>query len=254
MQNVSIARLRRNRTGIQCCALFVLTLVLPITGFTAGLNDTGITELSESTYGQDGNQGRDALAATGNLIKVGGGNAGFDFTKIANDGSELPVTAALGNGAADWACTRDNVTGLIWEVKTTGGLRSISHTYSWYDSSALLLGYESFGSCYIAGRCDTEKFVQDVNTAGLCGSKSWRMPTIKELESISDMGISPAIDPTYFPNSTIDPNNSNSSEAFRSATYSTGNVGWCVSTILGNASLGCYLHHGKAVRLVRGVP
>jgi hypothetical protein len=46
------------------------------------------------------------------------------YTKIANDGSELPDSATLGTNPTDWACTKDNKTGLIWEVKTDdGGLR-----------------------------------------------------------------------------------------------------------------------------------
>ena len=56
-------------------------------------------------------QGRDASAIAS--TKTGVGGAGFDFTKIANNGDELLPNAALGKGLKDWACTRDNVTGLI---------------------------------------------------------------------------------------------------------------------------------------------
>ena len=56
------------------------------------------------------------------------------YSKIANDGSLLADAAVLGTGAKDWACTRDNATGLVWEVKTDdGGLRDKDNTYSWYD-------------------------------------------------------------------------------------------------------------------------
>ena len=65
-------------------------------------------------------------AGTGALPKTGAGAAGFDYTKIANDGSELPADAPLGSAAGEWACTRDNATGLVWEVKTDdGGLRDM---------------------------------------------------------------------------------------------------------------------------------
>jgi hypothetical protein len=47
------------------------------------------------------------------------------YTMIANNGAALPNSAVLGNGTGDWACTRDNETGLIWEVKTTD--RSMRH-------------------------------------------------------------------------------------------------------------------------------
>src|SRR5690606_34936481 len=107
------------------------------------LNDTGL----ESCYDQETPQscsiaeyprqdarfGRDAAASNGLLAKVGAGSAGFDYTKIANDGSELPPDAALGSGPGDWACTRDNVTGLVWEVKTDdGGQRDKDWLYTWY--------------------------------------------------------------------------------------------------------------------------
>ena len=55
------------------------------------------------------------------------------YSKISNSGSVLPDTATLGSGANDWACTKDNKTGLIWEVKTDdGGLRDKDWYYSWY--------------------------------------------------------------------------------------------------------------------------
>ncbi len=50
-----------------------------------------IYESDSSDYPrQDANVGRDA---DNSLIKIGAGRKGFDFTKIANDGTELPATA-----------------------------------------------------------------------------------------------------------------------------------------------------------------
>jgi hypothetical protein len=113
----------------------------------------------------------------------------------------------LGSGANDWACTRDNVTGLIWEVKTTSGLRSQNHSYTWYNSDSATnggsAGTVSGGSCQTNGRCDTEKFVQDVNAAGLCGASNWHLPSRQELVSIVDYSRAYpnlSIDPIYFPN------------------------------------------------------
>ena len=231
------------------------------------LNDTGITFCGDAstntadcaTVGpdtgayprQDATQGRDAAAVAGTLTKVGGGTAGFDFTKIANNGSELPASAALGGGPTDWACTRDNVTSLTWEVKTTSGLRSMSHTYTWYNSDSATngggVGSASGGICHQTGRCDTEKFAQDVNAAGLCGTSTWRMPTVKELEGIADLSrTSPAIDPTYFPNT--------SSSAFWSgspfADYSS--YAWTVYFNYGLAGYNGVRGDGGLVRLVRG--
>lgn len=67
------------------------------------LNDTGITWggnypngnnldcTGETISEQDCSFGRDAEALAGTLTKVGGGNAGFDFTKLGADGSVLAI-------------------------------------------------------------------------------------------------------------------------------------------------------------------
>ena len=127
-------------TLLRTQALAIAAMLLGI-GFafaqTRPLNDTGITFCGAATggntpapcasnpAGQDKDYGRDAAALAGTLVKVGGsgGVNGFDFTKIANNGTVLPASALLGSGPTEWACTRDNVTALIWEVKTTSGLR-----------------------------------------------------------------------------------------------------------------------------------
>jgi hypothetical protein len=214
--------LHPSTTGRRCAAphlLAVTAALLALPTLAAGpLNDTGITFcgayprgisapcLGTEPAGQDAHYGRDAAAARGILVKKGGGEAGFDYTKIANDGSDLPADAILGDGSGDWGCSRDNVTGLTWEVKTDdGGLRDKDWTYTWYDSVHNYLGNPGKASgttnCKTPGRCDTEKFVHDVNVAGLCGHADWRMPDLEELYGLANKGRSnPAIDPTYFPN------------------------------------------------------
>ncbi len=127
------------------------------------------------------------------------------YTKISNSGRELPVQAKLGTGVNDWACTRDEVTGLIWEIKTRHGLRSWRQTYSWYDSNPSrhggFAGSVSEGICQQPGRCDTEKFVQDVNAQGLCGYRDWRLPSREELISLIKTSRSrPSINTDFFPN------------------------------------------------------
>src|SRR5437879_1451621 len=56
---------------------------------------------------QDCRYGRDAAGAFGVLTKTGAGPKGFDYTKIANDGTTLAADAELGGSANSWACTRD---------------------------------------------------------------------------------------------------------------------------------------------------
>lgn len=156
---------------------------------------------------QDARIGRDAAAGVSPLPKTGVGDQGFDYSKIANDGSDLTSSpgTALGSNSTDWACTKDNNTGLIWEVKTADTyLRDRVHNYSWYNSVNNFqgnAGTANGGTCFTNGRCDTEKFIADVNTANLCNHSNWRLPTLKELRSLVDHGQSnPAVDPTYFPN------------------------------------------------------
>ena len=181
------------------------------------LNDTGITFGGEPSSGnnvgctssganiaqQDCSKGRDANPA---LNSAADGVAGFSFTKISNAGAALLASAALGSLPNEWACTYDNVTGLMWEVKTTAGRRSSAHTYTWFSTDASsnggAMGTAGGGICLdAAGTCDTEKFAATTNAVTLCGRNDWRLPHVKELESIAHLGVSnPATDGTWFPN------------------------------------------------------
>jgi hypothetical protein len=197
----------------------------PLTVVHAGsLNDTGQTQCYDGNGAKtsctvapaadDGRYGRDAAAAAGALTKIGAGVAGFDFTKIANNGSILPAGAALGTRATDWACTRDNVTGLTWEVKTTGptDLRFSGHSYTWYntngaenggDAGSAGLPNTNVGTCngtLPSNLCNTQAFVAAVNTTALCGYTDWRLPTPPELRTIVNYGAGISLDTTYFPN------------------------------------------------------
>jgi Protein of unknown function (DUF1566)/Trypsin-like peptidase domain len=126
------------------------------------------------------------------------------YTKISNEGCPLPDSITLGEGAGQWACTRDNTTGLIWEVKTRAGLRSQELTYSWprrnssRDSS---IGGFGGGTCTTGSLCGTEALVATANSAGLCGTRDWRMPSVVELNTIIDRRYrDPSINTVYFPN------------------------------------------------------
>jgi hypothetical protein len=187
--------------------------------FAGGLNDTGQINCYNGTgavepcanAGQDGRFGRDAASGAGALPKTGAGAGGFDFTKIGNDGSVLLASAALGPNPTDWACTRDNVTGLIWEVKTNTNtdLRYKGHAYTWYSTAANNggdpggLGNDSCNGTLAAysNQCNTTNYILAVNAATLCGHSDWRLPKVRELQSIKDFGAAdPAIDTSYFPN------------------------------------------------------
>lgn len=189
-------------------------LSLASSTLTTAMDDTGVSQcwdaggasVSCASARDDGHFGRDSAAAAGTLSKVGAGRAGFDFSKIANNGTVLGAGALQGSGATDWACVRDNVTGLIWESKTatTGGYR-----YTWYSSDGATNGGNggSNGTSGICGGltpCTTAAYVAAVNTApGLCGYTDWRLPSMAEALSLTDFSVVAGgmpIDTTYFPN------------------------------------------------------
>lgn len=177
-------------------------LVVGLTGFPvsvqAALNDTGVTDFANNAGhglaaeptgypGQDAGYGRDAAARAGRLKKTGSGSKGFDFTKLDAAGAPLPANAK------EWVCVRDNVTGLIWEVKTTDrGLRDMWNKYSWYNPNPATngggAGVRNAGICTGGIECDTYAYTLAVNAQKLCGYSDWRLPERWELRSIVDYG------------------------------------------------------------------
>ena len=255
-----------------CTRLFVSTVLVGACGVqAAGLPDTGVDTCYNDTVAdgvaasnaasiardagthprQDCRYGRDA-ATTAGSTKTGAGTKGLDYTKIANNGTTLAAGATLGAAATDWACTRDNVTGLTWEVKATSGLRNSTSTYTWYSASAATNGGNAGtaigGTCTGGTGCDTEKFVTDVNTAALCTYTDWRLPSRRELLTLLLMdGTSPAVDATYFPNTLALPYWSSSTYAASAASAWGVNFSTGISTALTKST-------SSAVRLVRGTP
>lgn len=188
--------------------------------FVPSLNDTGITWggsyasgnnadcTGEEIGAQDCSQGRDVTHNDNS-----DGHAGFSFVKLDTNGVPL-VNQAASYATKPWACVKDNVTGLVWEVKTNdGGLHDQYDSYTWYNTNPATNGgvdgeaNPSGNTCegYASGNsttyCNTQAYVARVNRAGWCGKSDWRMPTVKELEGIISFGTTyPAIDADYFPN------------------------------------------------------
>ena len=176
------------------------------------INDTGVLRQATNTAvvaegiqqnlwpGQDGQRGADVIEQNGYVEKAGRGKAGFDFTRLNQNGDEQDAATSA------FSCVRDNVTGLIWEVKRDdGGLQDKDSTYSWY-SDEVNGGFEgdingTTTSCSLTN-CNTQAYVEAINGQGLCGFFDWRMPTHQELFSIMHLGLTSgvAIDEDYFPN------------------------------------------------------
>lgn len=225
----------------------------PAAAQTAPLNDTGQTQCfdgsnmvacSAANTGdaathprQDGRFGRDAQATAGMLTKVGGGAAGFDFTRICWNGAAEGTTTgastctgalvantsgtATASPTTDWACTRDNVTGLVWSLQ--------SQTATWNDASAAT--YPDAGH----------------NSVERCGHADWRLPTRRELLSIVHYGqpSGPAIDLGYFPDTA-------SHWYWSSESYSPSTaVAWVVYFAVG-LTVAVDRGYSYQIRLVRG--
>ena len=132
---------------------------------------------------QDGRFGRDAKTG---LAKTGAGAKAFDYTKVCFNGDSAgsgtctgtlvanTTAAATGSPTTDWACTKDNVTNLIWSLEGGSG------------------GWITYANITLPGA---------TNTAVRCGyNTGWRLPTRRELLSLAHNGASsPAIDSAYFP-------------------------------------------------------
>lgn len=183
------------------------------------LNDTGITRCVDT---QDWWSLPDDCAAHPNQDQAHGrdvtlnddtdGVAGFTYTKLDEHGK------ALASAASDWSCVRDDVSGLVWEIKAgmnnrvgDQGLHDSDDRFTWYSTKADTnagseghansqgddcSGYEATDpSTY----CNTEAYVARVNQAGYCGISSWRLPSRHEVISTLNYGNkNAAVDLNYF--------------------------------------------------------
>lgn len=216
---------------------------------TGKLNDTGLpASYCYGTYNnivsctdpsaialstqQDGMIGRDANSTSNTPID---GKLGFSFSSIPG------------------GCVKDNVTGLIWEVKTAdGGLRDVNKTYTHYDNTNSPqynngYAYVNPTTAQISSDTNAAGYVVAVNNTALCGHTDWRLPTAEELLSIVDFGVvnfsEPAIDSVWFPNTAR-------SIYWTSTPYAATALAWYVDFGLGGAyeTLRSY---PRSVRLVR---
>ncbi|MBK9443627.1 MAG: DUF1566 domain-containing protein [Comamonadaceae bacterium] len=242
--------------ALRCALTLASALLLAVSAAQAAptglLNDTGQTQCANAsdalvacdsaTTGdagtrprQDGRFGRDAASPS----KVGGGAAGFDFTPLDASGNAIALTGSPAVPSATPRCVKDNVTNLIWEVKTASGLQDSSYTYAWGSNA----GIASCGAS--VSPCNTDAYIAALNAAGLCGetANDWRLPTRRELLGIVHNGMTtpPAIDVNYFP--------ATQNSGYWTSDYETG-WGWYVYFNDGITNVGRKTN-SNYVRLVR---
>jgi len=124
----------------------------------------------------------------------------MSYTKLDGEGNELP------DSAESWVMVRDNVTELIWEVKTKNDdvknyddPHDADNLYTWYNPDPTSNG----GNSGTESANDTLDFINSLNSAKYGGYDDWRLPSREELWSIINYGTPQTqalvIDPTFFP-------------------------------------------------------
>jgi len=159
---------------------------IPDTGQTDcyddGWDEITCPQPGEPFYGQDGNYTINPPS----------------YTKLDENGDNLP------DDAANWSMVRDNVTGLVWEIKQNKDYKAdytnphdADNSYIWYDSNPRtnggFVGYQGNGR-------NTQTFIDSLNTSDFGGFSDWRIPTLKELLFIVDLSQSDRTFSDYFPN------------------------------------------------------
>lgn len=199
-------------TGAGGSASRSATVIVAGTLPASTLNDTGITVMQCYQAGSDILVACDSAGALA-LNPAQDGMAGRDTNEATNSATDgrlgFSFTAVPASGVDTGGCVQDNVTGLMWEVKTDDdGLRDWLITYTNYDSTTVLQKWN--GTAYVAptpaeidAPTNSVGFKNSVNAQGLCGFSDWRLPTADELQNIVDYGVAypgPTIDTSWFPN------------------------------------------------------
>ena len=190
------------------------TVFIDITPKALGLiNDSGMGECYNNTQRincgsddfpeQDAELGRDSFA--NRIDKAGIGNLAFDYTKLNQFADEVD------DSSEDFSCIRDNVTGLVWEVKSPSSgslpnttLRDAQNSYYWDIGDTTTDADSSANTtCPNDISCGLQTYINEVNAIDFCGGINWRVPTYTELLGLIDygkQGQSVLIDLAFFPN------------------------------------------------------
>lgn len=190
--------------------MFLCVLLIGLQVYAGSVPDTGQTQSYTDTFGEDSDYTINPPS----------------YTKLDSSGNPLA------DSASSWAMVRDNVTGLIWEVKKEGeGIHYKDNKYKWQEAQ--------------------DVFIAALNSSpGFGGYTDWRLPTIKELAYLVNYGIpypGPCIYTTYFPNTM--PLDYWSSTTCANSTAEA----WDINFNYGNDNTSDKLKYELYVRAVRGV-
>lgn len=163
------------------------------------------------------------------------------------------VQASAGGSYTKSECVKDDVTGLVWEAKRDGTLRSSLTTYNNFDDSTAAQKWDASSASHvrpteaeIGSISNSKGYVAWVNSQSLCGFSDWRLPSVLELQTLVNFDrLRPAINTEWFSQTA-------SSFYWASNTVSEqAEKGWYVDFWSGDAKP--YARSNKAfVRLVRG--
>jgi hypothetical protein len=108
---------------------------------------------------------------------------------------------AISPWSGPWKCVRDKKTSLVWQIHSYDEtLLDGKCSFSWFDGN---LGKQDGGSCFTkSSKSDTKDIVDYANKIKLCGYSNWRLPTLKELQSLlynKGLYSEPKIEVDFFP-------------------------------------------------------
>ena len=131
---------------------------------------TGVQFLVLSTGYSDSDAGG-GWATDIQLVRGNAYGSSFDYTKLDSDGVELA------DNATSWSCVRDNISGIVWEVKTPSNMTALYSVQT------------------------TSNYMQQMNQGGFCGKTNWELPTVNDLIGLTNWETQyGGVDTNYFPN------------------------------------------------------
>ncbi len=108
----------------------------------------------------------------------------------------------LENESRNHQCVLDQQSKLVWEVKLSDkGLQDMNNTYTWFDGKSGVDNGDYSHYCHWGKNCNTQAFINTLNTIKLCEQSAWRLPSESELRTLLIYGDNDLlINSDFFPN------------------------------------------------------